>query len=163
LPTATFVPTLEPAASLRLTLAQLQNAAYHSATWGDHQLVDGVFYRTPPVVGESPQLYSTQLTMPTFGDLDGDGFQDAVVLLVSYNGGNGNSKELTAVLDQDGQPVNVSTALVGSLVGVDDIQIQGGGVTLQVRTLGPSDPLCCPSQQETWRFRLDNGQLARLP
>lgn len=156
------LPT-QPQAGLRLSDALLQNAEYHSEDWGDYQLVDGVYYRTPGAPGESPQLYSTQLSLPTFGDLDADGYQDAAVILVTYNGGNGNSKELAVLLDRDGRAVNVGTVSLGSLVAVDALEIQSGVMVLNVRVLGPNDALCCPSQQETWRFQWENQQPVRLP
>ena len=156
---------VEPAAQQsapNLTLAMLQNAQYHSGTWGDYQLVNGIFYRTPPTAGESPELYSTELYMPAFGDLNMDGLEDAVVILRTQNGGNGNNKELAVVLDRSGTAYNVSTFDAG-MVAVDAVQIQSGMISLNVRTLAPNDGLCCPSQQETWRFRLENDQLVRLP
>ena len=161
-PSLTDLPNWRPV-ELRLSEALLQNAEYHSRDWGAYQLVDGVYYRTPAAPGESPQLYSTQITLPVFGDINDDGYQDAAVILVTYNGGNGNSKELAVLLDRDGQAVNVATLALGSLVAVDVLEIQSAVMILNVRVLGPNDAFCCPSQQETWRFQLENNQLIRLP
>ena len=73
-------PTLRPIGGSSLTVAMLQNAQYHSKTWGDYQLADGIFYRPTSAPGETPELYSTQLYLPTFGDLNSDGTDDAAYL-----------------------------------------------------------------------------------
>lgn len=146
-----------------LSLQTLKNTTYHSPDWGDYQLVDGIYFRTPDHPDASPQLFSSHIFEPAaFGDLNGDSLEDAAVILQTYNGGNGDTKELAAVLNQNGEAANVSTVYLGSRIAVESIQIQAGVITLAVRVHGPNDGLCCPSQVETWRFRLE-GQLIRLP
>lgn len=156
-------PTLRPIGGSSLTVAMLQNAQYHSKTWGDYQLADGIFYRPMSAPGETPELYSTQLYLPTFGDLNSDGADDAAVILLTQNGGNGSSKELAIVLAQGDIIYNVATVDLGFMVAVDKMQIQSETITLDVRVLGPNDGLCCPSQLETWHFRLENNQLIQTP
>ena len=156
-------PTLRPIGGSSLTVAMLQNTQYHSKTWGDYQLADGIFYRPTSAPGETPELYSTQLYLPTFGDLNSDGVDDAAVILITQNGGNGSSKELAIVLAQGDTIYNVATVDLGFMVAVDKMQVQSGTVTLDVRVLGPNDGLCCPSQLETWHFRLENNQLVQTP
>ena len=154
-------PTAEP---VRLTMPALRNAEYHSSDWGDFQLVDGVYYRTPLYPGDSPQLYLTQLFEPiAYGDLNADGSEDAVVILETRNGGNGHFRELGAVLNQGGNAYNVSTAYLGDRVAVEAFQVQAGVISLDLRVHGPNDGLCCPSRSVRWRFRLENNLLIQLP
>jgi hypothetical protein len=40
--------------------------------------------------------------------------------------------------------------------------IQGGVITLNMRVQGPNDGMCCPSQQETWTFRLEGRRLVKV-
>ncbi len=101
--------------------------------------------------------------MPTFGDLNADGFQDAVVVLSTYNGGNGNTKELALVIDQGGIAINTSTIPLGFMVGVEAIRVESGTVTINMRISGANDALCCPSQLEIWQYRIENNQLVRQP
>ncbi len=154
---------IQPTEDLRIPLSTIQNANYHSLTWGDFQMVNGIYYRPVSSPGESPELYSTQLTLPTIGDLNSDDQPDAAVVLVSYNGGNGNNKELAVLVNQNNAMTNVATIDIGFMVAAESLEIQSGTISLNVRVLGPNDALCCPSQKETWRFHLEGNQLVRIP
>jgi len=163
LPTVTLIPEAT-SASDPFTLSMLQNTQYHSPDWGDYQLVDGVFYRPPAAPGESAQIYSTQLDERfVSGDLNADGLEDAVVFLRTQNGGTGHFVELAAMLNQDGNPNDISTVSLGDRVIVESVQITNGVIILGMRVQGPNDGMCCPSQLETWQFQLQNGQLIKLP
>ena len=81
----------------------LQNAEYRSPDWGDYRLAQGIFRRTPAGLGES-SAYETRIVEPVFyGDLNGDGLEDAAVVLATQNGGTGTFIELAAVLNHDGR------------------------------------------------------------
>lgn len=152
-------PTLPPDVP-RLSMLMIENAQYYSPLWGTVALKNGIYYRTPNEPNASPEMYSTKLFgSVAYGDLNADGAEDAVVILQTHNGGNGDTKELAALLNQNGQPYNISTVDIGSPVAVEDVQIQLGKIIVTGRTLGPNDPLCCPSQLTTLQFHLQNGQL----
>ena len=164
--TETLIPetNMPTPSSGPLTLLALQNAQYHSPDWGDYQLVNGVFYRPPAAPGDSAEIYLTQLDERfVTGDLNADNVEDAVVFLRTQNGGTGHFVELAAVLNQDGNLYNISTVYLGDRVIVESAQITNGVIILAMRVQGPNDGMCCPSQLETWRFRLENNQLVRLP
>jgi len=166
LPTTTLIPEINvpTSTSASLTLENLQNAQYRSPDWGEYQLVDGIFYRPPTVPGESAEIYTTQLDERfVTGDLNADGTEDAVAFLRTQNGGTGHFVELAAMLNQDGNPYNVSTVYLGDRVIVESVQIVDVVIILAMRVQGPNDGMCCPSQLETWQFRLENNQLVRLP
>lgn len=154
-----LTPTLPPDVQ-RLSMLLIENAQYDSPLWGTFALTNGIYYRTPKEPDASPDVYSTKLFgTAAYGDLNADGVEDAVVILQTHNGGNGDTKELAALLNQNGQPYNISTVDIGSPVAVEDLQIQSGEIIVTGRTLGPNDPLCCPSQLTTLQFHLQNGQL----
>ena len=160
LPTATLISTSTNA----FTLEMLQNAQYRSPDWGEYQLVNGVYYRTPTAPGESAEIYKTQLDERfVTGDLNADGADDAAAFLRTQNGGTGHFVELAAMLNQDGNPYNISTVYLGDRVIVESVQIVDGVIILAMRVQGPNDGMCCPSQLETWQFRLENNVLVRLP
>ncbi|HNZ12185.1 MAG TPA: hypothetical protein PKL11_00915 [Anaerolineaceae bacterium] len=162
-PTAT--QTAAPAtAAPTLSLEQLRNGVYNSADWGQFQLTDGIYYRTPPTTQESPEAYTTHmLDLVLFGDIDGDGVEDAIVFLTTQSGGTGHFVEMAAVLNQNGTANNVSMLSLGDRVVVESGGIQAGLITLNLRVHGPNDGLCCPSQSATFTYRLDNQQLVQLP
>lgn len=155
LPTPTLLPDVQ-----RLSMLLIENAQFSSPLWGTFHLTNGIYYRTPSEPNASPEIYSTKLFEPiAYGDLNADGVEDVAVILQTHNGGNGDTKELAALLNQNGQPHNVSTVDIGSPVAVEGLQIQSGKIVVTGRTLGPNDPLCCPSQLTTLQFHLQSGQL----
>ncbi len=151
----------EPAAPL--TLEALQNAAYQSE-WpaeGIAQLIDGEYREEYPgfedaaseiVVVFYPDVYA-------FGDLDGDGAEDAAVFLASSGGGSGTFMSLEAVLNDQGTPKHVASVLLGDRVQVKSVTIESGEITVEVVTHGPDDPLCCPTLEATQKFRLEGEAL----
>jgi hypothetical protein len=162
-PTPTLTPPAEVVVS-PLSLEALQNGVYRSVDWGEFQLSEGVYYRTPPTTQESADAYTTRLLPDVYwGDLDSNGVEDAVVFLITQNGGTGHFVEMAAVLNVDGQAWNAAALSLGDRVVVEAGTVQDGVVTLNMRVHGPEDGLCCPSQSATWTFRLENGQWVRLP
>ncbi|MCX6059110.1 MAG: hypothetical protein NTW69_13275 [Chloroflexi bacterium] len=150
--------------NLTLPLDILRNATYHSPDWGEFQLSNGIYYRTPPTSQESPEIYTTRLLDTIlYGDINLNGFQDAVVFLSTENGGTGHFVEMAAVLNLNGNPSNISTLYLGDRVVIESGAIQNGVITLNLRVQGPNDGLCCPSQLVTWNFHLDSGQLVKAP
>jgi hypothetical protein len=147
-----------------LSLDVLRNAAYRSPDWGEFKLADGTYHRSPPTAQESPDIYTTRLLDPViYGDLNSDGFEDAVVFLSTQNGGTGHFVEMAAVLDLGGVPLNGSTLYLGDRIVIESGMTRGGLITLNLIVHGPNDGLCCPSQHVVWNFRLDNGQLLQIP
>jgi hypothetical protein len=147
-----------------LSLDILRYGTYHSPDWGEFQLSDGIYYRTPPTSQESPETYTTRLLDTVFyGDINLDGFEDAIVFLSTQNGGTGHFVEMAAVLNLNGSARNISTLYLGDRVVVESGVVQDGLITLNLRVQGPNDGLCCPSQIATWNFHLDSGQLIQIP
>lgn len=88
-----------------------------------------------------------------FGDLDGDGIEDAAVSLALIDG-NAVHRYLAAVLNKDGAPVHVASVSLGLRIGVDALSIEDGIVTAQTVRHAPDDPTCCPTRKVAAAFRL---------
>lgn len=170
-PTA-IVPGLLPASQTppptvggsTLAADALRNCVYRSPDWGEFQLTDGVYFRTPPTSQDSPDAYTTRLLDLTLsGDINADGVEDSVVFLNTQNGGSGHLIEMAAVLNLNGSADNISTLALGDRVVVESGAIQAGLITLNLRVHGPNDGLCCPSQKVAWTVRLENGRLVQIP
>jgi len=157
-------PTLTPEQNFFLSLDVLRNSAYHSPDWGEFQLAEGIFYRTPPNPQESPENYTTRmLDLVAYGDINLDGMEDAVVFLITQNGGTGHFVEMAAVLNLNGAASNISTLYLGDRIIVESATVQGGGISLALVVQGPNDSLSGPGQKETRNYRFDGAQLVRLP
>jgi len=155
LPTAILQATPQ-AVNSTLSLDMLRNTTYRSPDWGEFQLSDGVYYRTPPTAQESPETYTTRLLDTVlYGDINQDGLEDAVIFLNTQNGGTGHFIEMAAVLNLNGNPVNISTQYLGDRVIVESGTVQGGSITVNLRVQGPNDPACCPSQIDVRNFFID--------
>lgn len=92
------------------------------------------------------------------GDLDGDGQDEAIVILGENSGGSGSFSYIAVVGWRDGGIENVGTALIGDRVQIRDAGFDGQHIVLQVVQQGPKDAECCPSQKatRTW-FMTPNG------
>ncbi len=155
---------LEPGMeSPRLTLDQLRNAQYHLPLLGDEnipiQFTDGAGHIA---FGEgATERVSAGIVNDTvaFGDLDGDGFADAAVVVFISGGGSGTFIHLVAVLDKEGRPAQAALAFLGDRVPVRSLTIAGGKIVAETVVHRPSDGLCCPSLQINRAFALQGNQL----
>lgn len=145
-----------------LTVETLKNAAYRGIYTEAVQLTDGQYEGEPFVEGSASRPTLTFTDAYAFGDLNGDGVEDAVVALVESSGGSGNFYYLAAVLNQDGNAENVATQLLGDRVQVQSVSIDGAEITVKAVAHGPDDPMCCPTQEVTLVYRLDGEQLVKV-
>lgn len=70
------------------------------------------------------------------GDLDGDGAEEAIVLLSAQSGGSGSELYLAALTRRSDGVVNLGTARVGDRVQVRAARVEGGRVELDVVQAG---------------------------
>jgi hypothetical protein len=94
-----------------------------------------------------------------FGDLNGDGLEDAAVILAENYGGSGVFVSVVALINQGGQPEAVATALVDDRAMVNDLSIKDGLIFLDATIHGANDPACCPSLATTRNYRLIENAL----
>lgn len=161
--TATPQPTAtEPVPDL--TLAMLANAEYHSTILdGDEavfRLADGLYYLPQQAQGWSGNWF-VRLWMDrvAFGDLDGDGVQDAAAVFESQRGGSGLFRELAVILNRNGAPLNVATLYLGDRVFVDVVRIKDGVIILDMRLHSLYDAMTAPSAEATFRYRWNGAEV----
>jgi hypothetical protein len=168
---APSVPTAEEATSTpagsdvvpSLTVETLKNASYLGIYTDAVQLTDGKYEGEPFVEGGASRPTVAFADITAFGDLDEDGVEDAVVVLVEDSGGSGSFSYLAAVLNRNGTPENVATQLVGDREQIQSVTIDGAEVTVSALVHGPDDPACCPSQEATLTYRFDGEHLVESP
>jgi len=159
LPTFTAIP--------RLTLDELANAKFHSVSIkedeADFRFKDGLYFLPEQAQGWGGDWYVRLLIdRVTFGDLDGDGVDDAAAIFESKRGGSGLFRELAVVLNQDGTPVNVASAYLGDRVGILSISIDHGVILLDMLVHGPYDPMLGPSVEKLFRYQWNGIALVPL-
>jgi hypothetical protein len=149
-------PTSTPGASGALTLETLRNGTYLTPFYNRTiTLVNGSFSD-----GSGPTFYSVQmLNVYAFGDLNGDGINDAAVILAENQGGSGTFESVIGVLDQDGTQQQVSSAQLGDRVLVNSVDISSGVIRLDLVVHGPNDPMCCPSIPQKQNYWLIGNKL----
>ncbi|MBS1212690.1 MAG: hypothetical protein H6R26_1307, partial [Proteobacteria bacterium] len=110
------------------------------------KLNDGIYEGAPLVSGGAART-SVRLAEDLFasGDFDGDGKQDAAVLLTKNSGGSGVLTYLAIVTHWDGQPKNTATVLVGDRVQVRSLRLGASNVMMELVVAGPGEPACCPA------------------
>ena len=125
---------------------QLANATYpiDLTPSGVVTLENGEY--SEPVVEGSASMLTVTMGQVAYGDLNGDGVDDAVVILNSNSGGNGTNVYLSAVLTKDGESQPVTSALIGDRAEVNSLAIADEVITLEMVTQGPNDR--CAAQRK---------------
>lgn len=156
----TPAPTEIPTAP-QLTANQLKNAHYPLGARDDHavvQLVDGIYQQGTD--SASVDYASVVLTnFISFGDLTGDGINEAVAIFFENYGGTGNFGFLTIYTNGNGLPVFLSSTIIDDRPMINSIAIENGEVHLDAIVHGFEDPGCCPQLATTRRYALVNNQL----
>jgi heat shock protein HslJ len=143
------------------TLAELAKITYMGITGEPVTLTNGQWYGEPFVAGGASRpgvglVRDFHLT----GDLNGNGAEEAVVLLWSNSGGSGTFDYIAvAGRDKNGAPLNLATAALGDRVKIRSAEINDGRITVNVVQAGPEDAACCPGQKFKRTFTLADDEL----
>jgi hypothetical protein len=160
LPTQAPAPTISPTATevAALSEARLKNLTYHAPQFDQTvALKDGNYQG-----GEGATYLSVSLYAQTaFGDLNGDGADDAAVLLAENGGGSGVFVSLVAVLNRVGQPVQSGAVYIDDRPVITGLDIQDGSIALKAVIHQMDDPMVSPSLPVTQTYRLE-GDVLRL-
>jgi hypothetical protein len=154
----------QPPVPRPLTTDHLLNADYASqwAQTGRAQLEDGA-YREAAAPGAATEILVRATEFSAFGDLDGDGAGDGVIVLESDPGGSGVFFDLVGVLNRAGQPLTLVPVPLGDRVQVNDLTLDDDGtVNVSLVKHGPDDPQCCPSLSVTLHYRLSGDRLVSV-
>ncbi len=138
--------------------AALQNGTYDIPSYGPVTLSQG--RHRDNAQGLTFTLDETHFGL---GDLNGDGRQDAAVILtVTPDGEEEPFTYVAAVTNIERQsPQPLTTAFVGRKLRVSTLAIERRQVMVELLFFKPQDPLCCPSEALVQTYRL-NESLGRL-
>jgi len=139
-----------------LALSLLQNAEYLSdyAEAGRVALTDGRY--------EDPEAEITVAlvdSLVAYGDLTGDGMDEAALVLATNMGGSGVFLDLAVVADRHGVPTNVAVIDLGDRIRVESMEIRDRQVVLDMIVHGPGDPMCCPTRHVTEKYGLHGEEI----
>ncbi len=150
------VPTGAP------TLAELKTATYggldepaalvtlEDGRWEGAPFVPGGASR--PSVSLAPDFRVT-------GDLDGEGADEAVVVLAQSSGGSGTFNYLAVVKRTAAGLDNVATVGLGDRVQLRSARIENRRLLVSVVRAGESDAMCCPGELADLAWTLLGGTL----
>ena len=142
------------------TLMELKNASYSGIEGlkGVVKLVDGRWEGRPYKKGSASRpVVNLVGDLRVIGDLDGDGMNDAVVLLNYAPSGTGQLLHLAVVTRRNGKIQNVATTLIGDRVQIRDVRIEQKQIFVDVVQAGPKDAMCCPGEVTTLGWTLEPG------
>jgi hypothetical protein len=104
-----------------------------------------------------------------YGDVDGDGDDEAVVHVTCSYGANATQDTVHVWRAAAGRPVHVASvgeppaSITGPLAPtVIDVAIADGRVEVTWTSYADDDPNCCPSERATIRYELDGDDLQRV-
>ncbi len=143
----------------RLTEDALRNATYthEFPKDGQAQLQDGTYEEA--IEGSASKITIAMMEQVAFGDLNGDGIWDAAVLLEASGGGSGTFRSLEAVINENGAPVHVASALLGDRVKIEEIIVADQYIRLKMVTHGEGDGMCCPTLRVVQFYQLTEDGL----
>ena len=123
---------------------------------------DGVF-EEPAAPGSATKIKVQLGKDPAFGDLNGDGVEDAIVTLVVEPGGSGTFTYLAPVINDHGTPKPGAAVLLGDRIIVKSVSIQNGEVVVTMLTRKPDEPMSAePTVEVTRTFKLQGDQLVEV-
>jgi hypothetical protein len=153
-------PTMPPRASPSIRQA-LANAAYpiEGAATGKVQLHDGQFEQAA-APGSAAKIEVRLGTAEAFGDVNGDGTEDAAVTLVADFGGSGTFTYLSLVLNEAGAVRSLPAVLLGDRIIVNSLAIHDGSVVVDMLTRRTDEPMSdTPTVAVTRTFTLRGERL----
>lgn len=128
----------------------LANASYQGIEDEAVQLSDGLWEGAPYVEhGAARPRVGLAMDFLVLGDVDGDGEDEALVLIWQSSGGSGTFNYIALVEIGDSTAVNFATTELGDRVRAVSGSIENGVIKVDVIEHGPDDPACCPSQNAT--------------
>jgi heat shock protein HslJ len=147
-------------AATAIPVAELRNATYSGIYDEPVKLTDGLYEGEAFVEGDASHPVVEYVDgAELFGDLDGDGVDDAVVFLHESGGGSGTFTYVAAQLNREGNPVDAGAVLIEDRIGVKLAAIEDGQIALEIITQGPGDAACCSTHKAHKTYALQEGRL----
>lgn len=136
------------------------NATYSGIADEPVTLTDGTWRGAPYAEGGASRPVVQLLEQPvSSGDLDDDGVDELVVVLVANFGGSGTYTYIALVDSLDETSQSIGTSLIGDRVQVTSIHIADNIVGAETVEHAADDPMCCPSLNRSREWVPRDGTL----
>lgn len=123
-------------------------------------LTDGKYEEEIP---ETSSKIVTTLWSTTPGDLNGDGVDDAGIILVQQTEGSGSFYYAAASMNRDGEWFGTNADLLGDRVAPQTTAIEEGVYIVNYAERAPGEPMSAPPSVGTSnRYVVENGVLKEL-
>lgn len=117
----------------------------------------------PSAPGSVARIRTSIFGSPVFGDLDGDGDDDAALLLVREPGGSGTFYYVAAALYSEGACRGTNAVLLGDRIAPQNIAIRDGLIVANYADRRPGEPMAVPpSEGRTTFLSLRDGALTAV-
>ena len=139
----------------------IANTTINGTDYGAVTLSDGTWEGEPWAEGGAsrPRVGLTRDFLRR-GDTDGDGADEALVIVWQSSGGSGTFNYIALLDEVDGAWRNTATTALGDRVRVTDAALGPDGIAVEVIEHDEDDPACCPTRAATRRY---DTQLNPLP
>lgn len=142
-----------------LTVEQIENATYHCLPGlGKFTLTSGEYGSVHGRVGVAV-LTEANGPMVAFGDLNGDGMDDAVVGIYYSGGGSGTWVFLYAMVNDDGRPKCAAAIQLGDRPHTRALRIRDGEILLDMNLRNQDDSMASASVPVHARYALQGERL----
>jgi len=149
-----------PSTANDLTLTDIENATYHGIYDVSVRLTDGRFEGEPFQPGAASHPTLTLLPEHvTFADVDDNGSDEGIALLVESSGGSGSFVHLAVVTSRAGEPESLATTLIGDRVTVTTLEIDGQTIRATVVAPPPGGPMTGAGRTTVRHWELRSGAL----
>jgi len=149
------------AAPSDVTMSQAADATYSGVIDEPVTLVDGRYEGRAYADAAASRPVVQLLRGPALvADIDGDGFDEAVVVLASSFGGSGSYTWLAVVEAFDGLAQSVAPVSLGDRVRIEALTLDNRIIRTRTLEHGPSDAMCCPSARRIREWTFSDGILS---
>jgi hypothetical protein len=141
-----------------------KNFAYQPYCAGDEvqrfTVKDGEYSKETPMDGYTDRVWFKVFEV-SYGDLNADGRDDAVVLTTCNTGGTGNFTEGFIYSMKGGKPSLVSRIPGGDRAygGLRTARVENGALVVESNDVGEMGGACCPEFKVTNRYKLTGAKL----
>lgn len=125
-------------------------------------LLNGRFEREA-APGSAMKIKTFVFGKPAYGDIDGDGDEDAAMVIVHDPGGSGTFFYVAAALKVDGAYHGTNGVLLGDRISPQDIKIRNGVVVANYADRRPEESMAItPSIGKSKYLTINNGLLSEI-